>query len=188
MDNKFPIEPPVHRFSDQMMVGCEVVHSSRKLNDLADIFVDREAIGSCDPDTPVYEVDAYMPVAEGVSGGLYLGVTRILPGKVGREYFMTKGHFHRLETRPEFYWGMQGEGVLLTMDRNCRVRAEAMFAGSIHYIAGGLAHRVVNTGNAQLSFGACWPSDAGHNYEEILHAGFPVSVQDRDGEPALIEL
>ena len=34
---------------------------------------------------------------------------------------------------------------------------------------GGVAHRVANTGNSVLSFAACWPSDAGHNYEEIAN-------------------
>jgi hypothetical protein len=36
--------------------------------------------------------------------------------------------------------------------------------------------RLVNIGDSQLAVGACWPSDAGHDYASIDRAGFSVRV------------
>ena len=112
----------------------------------------------------------------------------IYPGKVGDEYFMTKGHFHANMNRGEYYWGVEGEGRLIMMDQNRRVWSERMFPGSLHYIPGGVAHRVANIGYSVLSFAACWPSDAGHDYQVILENGFSASLQCVNGNPQLIEI
>jgi glucose-6-phosphate isomerase len=76
---------------------------------------------------------------------------------------MTKGHFHAIENRAEYYWGIEGEGILLLIDKQRETKSEYMFPGSLHYIPKATAHRVVNTGNPISRFGACWPSDAGYN-------------------------
>jgi hypothetical protein len=36
---------------------------------------------------------------------------------------MTKGHFHAIENRAEYYWGIEGEGILLLMDKKRNTRA-----------------------------------------------------------------
>jgi glucose-6-phosphate isomerase len=99
---------------------------------------------------------------------------------------MTKGHSHVFENRAEFYWCIEGEGMILFMDKDRNVWAEKMFAGSLHYIKGLTAHRAVNTGESVLSFGACWPSDAGHNYELIAKNGFSKRLMKVNGEPQLV--
>ena len=76
-------------------------------------------------------------------------------------------------------------GMLILMDRERNTWAERMMPGSLHYIPGGVAHRVANTGNSVLSFAACWPSDAGHNYEEIANKGFSARLVEVDGTPKL---
>ena len=162
--------------------------SSKTLADLPGIFQDRAAYEKMPSRTLLYEVDSYSPVGPDTPGGLYFGITRIYPGKVGNEYFMTKGHFHARIDRGEYYRGLGGEGVLILMDRNRRTWGEKIFPGSLHYIPGGTAHRVANTGNAVLSFAACWPSDAGHNYQEILEQGFSASLQCVDGYPEFVAL
>ena len=81
--------------------------------------------------------------------------------------------------------GIEGEGMLLLMNTEGDVWAERMFPGSLHYIAGYTAHRVANTGNATLSFGACWPSDAGHNYGAIQEQGFTKRLLNQNGIPQL---
>jgi glucose-6-phosphate isomerase len=127
-----------------------------------------------------------MPVEENQEGGLFYGTTNIETGKVGDEYFMTKGHFHQKMNRGEFYWGIKGNGVLLLMNKQRKMSAEKMSPGSLHYISGYTAHRVVNIGLDTLKFGACWPSDAGHNYEEIERNGFSARLLEVDGKPTLI--
>ena len=44
--------------------------------------------------------------------------------------------------------------------------------GSVHYIPGNVAHRLANTGTEVLRVGACWPSDAAHDYATIAASGF----------------
>lgn len=51
-----------------------------------------------------------------------------------------------------------------------------------------MAHRVANIGYSVLSFAACWPSDAGHDYQVILENGFSASLQCVNGNPQLIEI
>ena len=181
------ITPPL-LFLRDLLIGNEVEKSSRKLADLKDIFQEKKSYETMDPDTLLYEVYSYIPVGEGTSGALNFGITHIYPGKVGQEYFMTKGHFHALDDRTEYYWGIEGEGILILMDRERKTWGEKMFPGSLHYIPGGVAHRVANTGKQALSFGACWPSDAGHNYEEIAQKGFSARLMEVDGIPKLINI
>jgi glucose-6-phosphate isomerase, archaeal len=183
------IRSPVElSLEDYNLKGSPVINQHRKLKDLAGIFRDEKAFAKMDPEQTVYSVQAWLPVEEGTPGGLFFGTTNLMPGKVGNEFFMTKGHFHSLSDRAEFYWGVQGEGMLILMDRDCRIQAEKIFPGSLHYISSHVAHRVANTGNSTLIFGACWPSDAGHDYEEIARNGFSARLLDKDGQPVLIEV
>jgi len=180
------VSNPTLFFNGGILQGEGVEHATRRIKDLDNVFQDAAAFRQKDPETLVYEVSSFLPVAEGTPGGLYFGLTHIHPGKVGNEYFMTKGHFHALIDRAEYYWGIQGEGVLILMNENREVWAERMFPGSLHFIPGRIAHRVANTGSQLLSFGASWPADAGHNYEEIRKNGFARRLINQNGIPTLI--
>jgi glucose-6-phosphate isomerase, archaeal len=167
--------------------GTNLVESLKRLGDLPGIFRDARAFALMDPDTVVYRVQAYMPTTEGTEGGLYFGTTVIEPGTVGGEYFMTRGHSHARADRAEFYWGVKGQGVLLLLTPGGTIRAERISAGSLHYIDANTAHRVANTGDEPLIFGASWPSDAGHNYAEIASQGFGARVViGASGTPEII--
>lgn len=184
--NKTKIVLPHLFFTDENLVGEGVEKTIRMQKDLKGIFADREAFDKLPSDKVIYEVSSFIPEKEGTPGGLYFGITYIHPGKVGNEYFMTKGHFHSQIDRAEFYWGLKGEGMLILMDESRHVWAEKMFPGSLHYIPGGIAHRVANTGSQTLSFAACWPSDAGHNYAEIAENGFAARLIEINNEPQLV--
>jgi glucose-6-phosphate isomerase len=173
-------------FSGTTLMGAPVQKLTRTLGDLKGFFADQNAFEQQDMNQIAYQVESYSPVPEGTVGGLFFGITRIQPGTIGNEYMMTKGHSHVLENRAEFYWCIEGEGRLLFMDQNRKVHAEKMFPGSLHYIKGHTAHRVANTGNSILSFGACWPSDAGHNYESVEQYGFAKRLMKVNGEPRLV--
>lgn len=165
--------------------GEGITESVKLMKHLAGVFADETARKQLNPDMLVYNVQAHLPVQEGTQGGLYFGTTIIQSGVVGNEYFMTRGHFHAQADRAEYYWGVQGEGMLILMDEARNTWAEKMFPGSLHFIPGRIAHRVANTGNVPLIFGACWPSDAGHNYEEIESSGFSARLIKENGEPIL---
>jgi glucose-6-phosphate isomerase len=177
------ISSPLISISGSHLEGKNIDKIVRRIKDLEGLFADQEAFKKIDKEMIVYEVESYFPVTDGTEGGLFFGITRIRPGKIGNEYFMTKGHSHTIENRAEYYWGIEGEGVLLFMDKTRNIRAECISPGSLHYINGEISHRVVNTGGSVLSFGACWPSDAGHNYETVARTGFSARVIEVDGKP-----
>jgi glucose-6-phosphate isomerase len=172
--------------STGVFAGTGLLSSSKNIGQLQNMFLDENARQQMDQQQQVYRVQANLPVAEGTTGGLFMGTTWINPGTVGNEYFMTHGHFHQLADRGEYYWGLEGKGVLLLMDLQRNTTAIQMYPGSLHYIPAYTAHRVVNTGDIELSFGACWPSDAGHNYDEIKERGFSKRLIKQNGTPTLI--
>jgi glucose-6-phosphate isomerase len=76
--------------------------------------------------------------------------------------------------------------MLILMDREWNTWAEEVYPGSLHYIGSEIAHRLANTANEKLIVGACWPSDAGHDYDEIAKNGFSARLKDVNGVPTLI--
>jgi len=169
------------------LLGGEAIEQSRKtLGQLAGLFHDREAWSRMDAEIEVYKVQFWRPVPDGKTGGLFRGATTLNPGRVGDEYFMTHGHFHSLRDRAELYATISGEGALLLMDQEGQTCSQTMTPGSVHYIPGNVAHRVVNTGSIPLVFLASWPSDAGHDYQKIRDTGFSKRMVARDGVPCLI--
>ena len=168
------------------MTGVPVQESAKTLGDLKSAFLDRAALGRMDAAQVVYTVQWWSPVPAGDEGGLFWGVTTLQPGRVGDEYFMTHGHFHANATRAEYYGTIRGKGMLVQMDADRKTWAEPMSPGTLHYIRGEFAHRVVNVGDEPLLFWACWPSDAGYDYATIATRGFGARVVERDGQPILI--
>jgi glucose-6-phosphate isomerase len=169
------------------MDGAEVQRSVKTVGELGGVFVNEAARAGMDAGEVVYSVEWTEPVAAGTDGGLFWGVTRIEPGCVGVEYFMTRGHFHATRDRGEYYGTVSGEGMLVLMEEDGVTRVERMLAGSLHYIPGRVAHRTVNTGSEAMVFWACWPSDAGHDYAAIAAQGFGVRVMRGDNSPRVVE-
>ena len=171
--------------------GClrpdtEVREMVRTLGQLSGIFANEQAWKKMDPATIVYRVQAWCPVPEGTEGGLFWGTTVIEPGRVDAEYFMTHGHFHLKRDRTEYYGVIEGEGALILMDEKRRTWMERMSAGSLHFLPPNTAHRVVNIASVPLRFVACWPSDAGHDYESIRKHGFGARLLQVEGEATLV--
>ena len=167
--------------------GKDVKSSDKKLGQIGWLFHNKAALEASDPEKVVYHVESHEEVEAGTPGGLFFGTSTVKAGRVGDEYFMTKGHFHSKRECAEYYWGISGEGVLLLMDQDGRCRAEKVEKGSLHYVPGNTAHRLVNTGTEVLAVGACWPSDAGHDYGSAEQSGFGALVVEEDGAPAVIK-
>ena len=169
-----------------LLSGDHVARSQRTLGDLKDVFENEAARASMPQDTVVYYVQSHQAVPEGTPGGLFFGTSNVLPGQVDGEYYMTKGHFHRRRETAEYYWCIEGEGALILMDEGRRCWMEPMRPGTLHYIPGNVAHRLANTGGETLRVGACWPSDAGHDYGSIQTSGFSARLKNVDGTPVLV--
>ena len=169
-----------------LLPNAEVRETVKTLGQLEKIFRNEDARRKMDPDTVVYRVQAWCPVAEGTEGAQFWGTTVVEPGHVDSEYFMTHGHFHRKRERTEYYATIQGEGALILMDETRKTWMEAMSPGSLHFIPPNVAHRVANSGQVPLRFVACWPSDAGHDYDVIRRFGFGARMLSLNGKPSLV--
>lgn len=166
--------------------SAEVLESVKTLGQLEGIFANTEALRGMDPSTVVYRVQAWCPVPEGTEGALFWGNTVVEPGKVDSEYFMTHGHLHLKRDRTEYYATVQGEGALILMDETRRTWMEPMSTGSLHFIPPNVGHRVANVGSIPLRFVACWPSDAGHDYDSIRKHGFGARLLNVSGRAELV--
>lgn len=166
--------------------GSPMQESAKTIGDLKGIFRDSSAWGLMNPAQEIYRVRWWSPVPAKSEGGLFWGVTVLQPGKVGDEYFMTHGHIHANRTRAEYYATVSGQGILLRMNEERETWGEQMSCGSLHYINGQHAHRVVNVGNEPLIFWACWGSDAGYDYSTVRDRGFSARVIEQNGQFTIV--
>ncbi len=159
---------------------------TRRLSDLRGLFADPAAEERLTEEDPVlyrvYEAASEVPKEE---GQLLFSTTVIEPGKVGDEYFMTKGHFHAKGDRAELYYGLSGMGYLLLQTPEGKVDAQAMRPGAASYVPPYWGHRTVNTGNQPFAFLAVYPADAGYDYRTIAEEGFAAILVERRGKPEL---
>ncbi|KNC89329.1 glucose-6-phosphate isomerase family protein [Trabulsiella odontotermitis] len=162
-----------------------LLRKTTRLADLSGVFADVSGWRHADPQQVVYDVE--MLDTPSGSGELFTGVTHLYPGKVGDEFFMTRGHFHALREQGEVYFGLRGSGLLLLQDEQGEMRLEPVFAGSVHIIPGFTAHRLINTGTEILSALAVWSSNAGHDYA-ALAGGFAWRVVEEDHQVQIREV
>lgn len=174
------IIPPQLNLADGRFTATDVQHKSTTLGSLAGIFADHHAWQSMPAECAVYHVE--MLPSPPQEGELFVGTTHLQPGKVGNEFFMTRGHFHQRREQAEFYFGLCGRGLLLLQQQNGDCTLEQVFAGSVHHIPSFTAHRLINIGNQVLSALAVWPTVAGHDYSALQPQGFKLRVfADGDG-------
>ncbi len=169
-----------------IIVGVEPVE--RRLSDLAGCFMDDDAYrAALDANDPVvYSVSSVAP-ADG-DGQLHYGLGRINPGKVGNEYFLTRGHLHERREAAELYVGLEGEGLILLEDeRTGKSWLTPLKAGSAAYVPGYAAHRTINTGNVPLVYLGIYPADAGHDYAPIAEKNFRQVVVEVDDAPKVVD-
>ena len=162
--------------------------SARHLSSLAGCFADSAAyaaaIAAGDP--PIYSVASVEPA--GGAGDLHYGLGTLQPGRVGAEYYMTKGHLHAWRPAAEVYIGLRGAGAMLLEDeRSGESALVPLVPQGVVYVPGWVAHRTINTGDAPLVYLGVYPARAGHDYGAIAARNFRHVVVERDGRPALVE-
>jgi len=163
-------------YAGSRLLGAPVTQLTRTMAHMEGVFANAAAWRSRGPDEVLYTVDTYAPVTAGTEGGLLFGITHIHPGAVGDEFFLTKGHLHTIGNRAEFYWGIAGHGHLVLRSAGGEAWVEVVSPGSLHYIPGHTAHRLVNSGSTILDVGACWPADSGHQYGILESGGFGIRI------------
>ena len=159
------------RLSDMRMMYADTAEASRNL--------------AAEGDRLIYEVQGIeLPEEE---GQIPHCATRILPGRIGDKYHMTKGHYHARREQGEVYFGLSGHGILLLQTADGDTSELEMVAGSAAYVPPFWAHRTVNIGDEDFVFFSVWEARAGHDYGTIERDGFRKLVVLRKGQPAVVD-
>lgn len=182
----FPIEGLLSQFDPATGLITGVQPTIRRLSDLRDCFFDPAAYEAtlAKGNPVIYQVCSVEPGHS--AGDLHYGIGCVMPGKIGSEYFLTKGHLHSWRPAAEFYFGLTGEGLMLLEDEATgESRTVPLRANGAVYVPGHTAHRTINVGTAPLTYLGIYPANAGHDYAAIARRNFRKIVVDQDGAPAL---
>jgi glucose-6-phosphate isomerase len=163
-------------------------HVLRRLSSMRGMFLDNQAfVHLLDlDDSIVYEVYDFNDPAG--TGEMIAGLSILHAGKVGREYYMTKGHFHEVIETAEYYFCLKGNGfmVMETIEGDCCIKE--LKPGAILHVPSGWAHRTVNTDcHEDLVTFFVYPAFAGHDYGSIETAGFRKLVVDGGNGTEIID-
>lgn len=157
----------------------------RTVGNMASQFQDTEAAKAM-ADQPIYDFYELNQIPE-TAGDLKFGTSIVYAGKVGDEYFMTKGHFHTLLDTGEVYYCLSGEGAMLMETPEGDVDIQWLKPGTAVYVPPRWAHRSINTGKETLVTFFVFRSDAGHDYGTIEQKGYRKLVVEKDGQPVMID-
>lgn len=159
-------------------------HVSNMVTQFADADAAKELVAQGDP--LLYEFYG-LDLPEDDSGVLQFGTTILYPGKVGGEYFMTKGHFHTILDTSEIYYCLSGHGMMMMETPEGDVDWKDVNPGDALYVPGRWAHRSINTGSEPLVMFFVYRGDAGHDYGTIEEKGYRKIVVEQDGKPVVLD-
>jgi glucose-6-phosphate isomerase len=163
-------------------------HIERKLSALRGQFSDEASYDRmlAAEDSVIYEV--YEIKRPEVEGELIMGISIVHPGMVGREFFMTKGHFHTVLETAEIYYCLRGEGFMVMETPEGEAAVEPLSPGRVLYVPPRWAHRSVCSSRLEdlVTFFA-YPANAGHDYGTIEQQGFRKLVLDGPSGPEIAD-
>ena len=163
-------------------------HIERRLSALRGQFFDQKTYKKMlsIEDQLIYEV--YEIKRPEVVGELLMGISIVHPGKVGSEFFMTKGHFHSVLETAEIYYCLRGGGYMVMETPEGDTSVEELAPGKILYVPPRWAHRSVCTSRLEdlVTFFA-YPGNAGHDYGTIERQGFRKLVLEGANGPEIVD-
>lgn len=160
----------------------------RYLSDLRGSFHDQDAFEAAlaKEDSLLYTVSSCAP-ANG-DGQLHYGLGVLYPGKIGNEYYLTRGHYHEQREAAEIYIGLRGQGaMLLEHEATGESNLVSLREGDVVYVPGYNAHRTVNTSAVPLVYLGVYPWNAGHDYGAIARRNFLKCVIEQEGRPVIVD-
>lgn len=166
------LPPTLHHLSPA--TGALTARTGRyekRLSDLAGLYGDGAAFAAAlrTGDPVVYAVEEVRPSQR--AGDIAFGTTFMEPGRIGEEFFLTRGHVHAIADRPEIYRGEAGHGIILMEAPDGTVALREVTPGSTVYVPGHWIHRTVNVGAEPLVMTWVYPADAGQDYGIIARSG-----------------
>ncbi|OIU85724.1 hypothetical protein BFN01_12405 [Microbacterium sp. AR7-10] len=140
----------------------------------------RAAVAERGADELVYWVDDHR-YQEG-PGALIVGTSTLLPGRIGDEFAVTRGHLHAVADRAELYHCLSGRGVMLLETLDGQSAAIELTPGKAVNVPGHWIHRSVNVGDEPFVTLFCYAADAGQDYAVISDAGGMQNLVVADGD------
>jgi glucose-6-phosphate isomerase len=159
----------------------------RNLSKMKGMYADEHAFNSMLENNDPLLYEFYELGVPELPGNLAFGTSIVYPGKVGNEYYMTKGHFHTILDTSEVYYCLGGKGYMLMESPEGEVAIEEFTPGKAVYVPGRYAHRSINIGDEPLITFYVFRADAGHDYGSIETKGFKKIVVEQDGKPTVID-
>lgn len=161
----------------------------RYLSQMKGMFADEEALRKkieAEGDSLIYEFHG-LPLPE-TPGDFAFGCSILNPGKIGNEYYFTKGHFHTPLETGEVYYCLKGHGYVLLENPEGDWSAQEMTAGQAVYVPPRYAHRSINVSpDEKLITFFVYRADAGHDYGTIETKGYRKLLVEKDGMPAIVD-
>ena len=147
-------------------------HYSKSFNELAGMYENELEYNNMLPtwrNRVVYEVWEHRSSEN--KGDLVFGTSVMKPGRVGDEFFLTRGHQHQKAYCAEIYFCLSGKGVILMESPDGEIKALKLDKGQLVYVPPLWIHRSVNVGDSELVTLFTYNSDAGQNYEILKKRG-----------------
>jgi len=166
-----PIHASCHVDLGQGNMSHATSRYEKKLSDLAGLYADAQAFSDllAKGDPVVYDVSEFRPSNR--SGDMIFGVTRMNPGRIGQEFFLTRGHIHAKANRPEIYYGQKGRGLMHLESPDGETRIVEIAEQTICYVPPYWIHRSINIGDEDLVMVFSYPADSGQDYGIIERSG-----------------
>jgi len=174
-------------FDNKTGLSKNASSTKRRLSQMKGMYADSEAESKmiAESDPLVYEF--YETGAPEHPGDIAFGTSITYPGKVGDEYFMTKGHFHTVSETAEIYYTLSGSGYMLIENPEGDWGAFELFPGEMVYVPKRYSHRSINTGEVPLVTFFTFRGDAGHDYGTIEEKGYRKLIIEKDGKTTIVD-
>lgn len=173
MEIPMAVPPTSHRIDPVTgVLSAATGRYEKRLVELGGIYADEGAFAAACAErgeSVVYRVHEVRPAAS--RGDLIFGTTFMEPGRIGDEFYVTRGHIHARANRPETYYGEAGEGLMLMESPEGETSILEVGPRVMVYVPPLWIHRSVNTGSEPLVMSFCYPADAGQDYALIARSG-----------------
>jgi glucose-6-phosphate isomerase len=163
-------------------------HIQRKLSNMKGQYLNQEIYRNMLSRGDVLLYQVYELKRPEIEGELLHGISIIHPGKVGDEYFMTKGHYHSVLETAEIYYTLKGRGYMVMETPEGDSVVNELTTGKVLYVPPRWAHRSVNVSSEEdLVMFFVYPGNAGHDYGTIEIQGFKKLVVEKNGKPDIVD-
>lgn len=147
--------------------ATQVPRETRSWSSMVDYFQEAPSGGT---DPVIYDLFS-LPYGDS-HAELMTVLTVLYGGRIGKERFHTKGHFHTQPDGPEYVIVLAGRGILERGQRDGTIEESIMAPDTHIMVPPGQAHRAVNVTDEPLLFVSLCSAAVGHDYASVATLGW----------------